>query len=48
MSMVSPLPGDSSDALQRIEKNTADLVWWLKVLVIAMIILILVNISFIV
>jgi hypothetical protein len=55
--MASPLtwtPGppmmptaDPNELLRRIEKNTADLLWWMKILVAAVVVLVLINALFI-
>ena len=36
-------PNDATQVLQRIDKNTADLLWWMKILVGAVIVLVLIN-----
>ena len=46
MSMSSPPLGDSDASLQQIAKNTADLLSWMKILVVAIVILILINLAF--
>jgi hypothetical protein len=54
--MSSPLPwsnptpmppsNDATELLRRLNQNTADLLWWMKVLVGAVIVLVLVNVAF--
>lgn len=41
-------PTNSPDALQRIEKNTADLVRWVKILVAAVTVLVIINLLFLI
>ena len=40
----APLPANSLEALQRIERNTAESARWLRILVAAVIVLIVVNV----
>lgn len=40
-------PADPNELLRRIESNTANLLWWMKLLVAAVVVLVLVNLLFI-
>jgi hypothetical protein len=42
-----PPTNDANQLLQRIDRNTADLLWWMKILVAAVIVLVLINAVFI-
>jgi hypothetical protein len=39
-------PADATEALQRIDRSTQEMVRWVKILVVAVVILILVNLAF--
>jgi hypothetical protein len=36
-------PGDQAETLRRIDKNTADLLWWVKLMVLAVIALVILT-----
>jgi hypothetical protein len=47
-STPAPVPNDPAESLRRIEANTAELVTWMKYLVGAVVVLVIVNVLFVV